>query len=977
VHGEARRHPRAWEADVAALIILLATVPLAQADVPSHSPITASSTMDERYLAEFALDGDVSTRWASASAGADPEWLMLDLGSQRLLGALALRWEAAYAAHYAVEISDEGQEWTRVYEQAAGVGGVETLPSVAQTCRFVRILCLGVGPFGLYSLWEVEGADEEGREAIRAARAVLEERQEAARAVLRDRIASAFGEDGVEEIVFATRIPASAADGHWYANFGYYAGSVDHLTYLPGWGRLCALNLSTGEVRVLLEDEQGCVRDPQVDSTGGRVIFSYLPAGDRHYHLYEIRADGTGLRQLTDGPWDDIEPTFLPDGDIMFVSSRAKRWVNCWLTQVGTLHRCRPDGSGIQLLSSNLEHDNTPWLLHDGRILYTRWEYVDRSQVDYHGLWTMNPDGTGQMTFFGNMHPGTVMIDAKPVPGTNEVISIFSPGHGLMEHAGALTLLDPGDGPDNRARARAVAPGANVRDPFALNPDLFVAAVDHEIRIYERGGTWVPLYALPPEDVARGLWIHEPRLLRAAQAPPQIAPRVNLSRADATLILTDVYHGRRLDGVERGEITDLLVIEPLPKPINYTGGMDPLTYGGTFTLERLVGTVPVEPDGSAHFRLPALRSFFFVALDADGQAVKRMQSFCSLQPGEQQGCVGCHEERTQTPRAGVEPMAARQSPELPRPIEGMPQVFDFPRDIQPILDAHCLRCHDYVQHEEQGPRAGGVILSGDHGPMFSHSYYELTVRRQIVDGRNDPISNLAPRTIGAVASPLWHKIEQGHQGVQLSGREKDTVRLWIETGAVYPGTYGALGSGMIGGYYANGQVGTDFDWPEAHAASETVESRCVQCHQGEKVLPRNLSDERDVSFWRPDWSDPRLPLARHAVWNLTRPELSLMLLAPLAADAGGYGTCREAGGAAVFASVEDPGYAALLALARAGKARLEEIGRFDMHGFRPPEPYLREMARYGVIDAIPPEGEPVDPYTLDESYWRSLWWSPQ
>jgi hypothetical protein len=161
--------------------------------------------MDERYLAEFALDGDVSTRWASASAGADPEWLMLDLGSQRLLGALALRWEAAYAAHYAVEISDEGQEWTRVYEQAAGVGGVETLPSVAQTCRFVRILCLGVGPFGLYSLWEVEGADEEGREAIRAARAVLEERQEAARAVLRDRIASAFGEDGVEEIVFATR----------------------------------------------------------------------------------------------------------------------------------------------------------------------------------------------------------------------------------------------------------------------------------------------------------------------------------------------------------------------------------------------------------------------------------------------------------------------------------------------------------------------------------------------------------------------------------------------------------------------------------------------------------------------------------------------------------------------------------------------------------------------------------------------------
>jgi hypothetical protein len=261
--------------------------------------------------------------------------------------------------------------------------------------------------------------------------------------------------------------------------------------------------------------------------------------------------------------------------------------------------------------------------------------------------------------------------------------------------------------------------------------------------------------------------------------------------------------------------------------------------------------------------------------------------------------------------------------------------------------------------------------------MFSHSYYALTIRGQIADGRNRAVSNLPPGAIGAAASPLWDKVTGGHHGVQIEGRDLDLVRYWLETGAPYPGTYGALGSGMIGGYFSNGQVGTDFQWPEAQAAGEVIDRRCASCHQGEMVLPRNLSDERGVSFWRPDWNDPRLPLARHAVWNLSRPDLSLMLLAPLALEAGGYGMCRGDDGAAVFPTSEDEGYQALLALAEAGKARIEEIKRFDMPGFRPPEPYLREMVRYGVIDEIPPSGEPVDPYELDERYWQSLWWEPR
>jgi hypothetical protein len=322
------------------------------------------------------------------------------------------------------------------------------------------------------------------------------------------------------------------------------------------------------------------------------------------------------------------------------------------------------------------------------------------------------------------------------------------------------------------------------------------------------------------------------------------------------------------------------------------------------------------------------------------------------------------------------PRALRSGPRRPTPIADVPEVFDFPRDIQPILDRHCIRCHDY------GRRDGNVILAGDRGPMFSHSYYTLTYLRQFVDGRNDPKSNLPPRAIGAAASPLMKKIAGDHYDVRLTPHETRMIRYWIESGAPYPGTYAALGSGMIGGYYENQQVNTDRDWPAAQSAGAAIQRRCGSCHAGDRVLPRSLSDERDVSFWRPDPGDPRLRLSRHLAFNLTRPEKSLMLLAPLASEAGGHGVCRPRHdgatpeGSAVFSGTEDPDYQKILALCRTGKEHLEEIGRFDMPGFRPPGPYVREMKRYGVLPADLPAGTALDVYQTDRAYWQSLWYHP-
>ena len=774
---------------------------------------------------------------------------------------------------------------------------------------------------------------------------------------------------GLEEVVFAARLAGSPSkDGHWYANFGYYGPDANRKAYGHG-GKLYKLTLRTGALTAILEDAQGGVRDPQVHYDGRKILFSYRKGSSPNYHLYEINIDGSGLRQLTDGPWDDIEPTYLPTGEIMFVSSRCMRWVNCWLTQVATLYRAGADGSNIRPISSNNEQDNTPWPLPDGRVLYTRWEYVDRSQVHYHHLWTSNPDGTNQTIYYGNQQPGIVMIDAKPIPGSRKVVSIFSPGHGKREHDGALAIVDPRGGPDDLSSARQVTKQQNLRDPWAFSEDWFLAASGKSLVIVNGAGQVEPFFQLPAGDVLAKLDCHEPRPVFTRSRERLIPPRVNLASDTGTLILSDVYKGRNMAGVQPGDIRKLLVLETLPMPIHFTGGMEPLSYGGTFTLERVVGTVPVEADGSAYFELPALRSYFFVALDENDRSVKRMQSFLTVQPGETTSCVGCHEDRLETPPLGGRNLAAlRRAPSRITPVADVPDVYDFPRDIQPILERHCVKCHDYDQ------RKGGVVLTADRGPMYSHSYFTLTVRNQLADGRNKPESNYAPRTIGSSASAFLKKLEPGHYGVQTTPHERRVARLWIETGAPYPGTYAALGTGMIGSYTENELDRSDLAWPSAGPSMEALHRRCNSCHRAEMPLPMTASDDQKLPPWEGlKLADLRRRFSRHILYNLSRPEKSMLLLAPLARAAGGFESCRQP----VFRDTADPDYQTILAYIREAQRKLDEIKRFDMPGFVPRRDWTREMKRFGIL---PPNHDPakaVDFYAVERAYWRSLWYQPR
>ena len=747
---------------------------------------------------------------------------------------------------------------------------------------------------------------------------------------------------GVDEIIFAVR--QVDGDGHWYANFSYWSNNPQRTLYHDG-GRLCRLNVKTGKAACLINDPTGGVRDPHVHYDGKKILFSYRKGGQPYYNLYEINIDGTGLKQITKGPFDDIEPVYLPDGDIVFCSSRANRFVQCYFVRVATVHRCKADGSEIRALSCNIEQDNTPWLLPDGRILHQRWEYIDRSQVRFHHLWTMNPDGTEQMVYFGNMHGSIVMIDAKPIPETKKVIVSFSPGHGRKEHAGVMTIVDPRNGPDDRSMAKTINRDGSLRDPYPVSQDCFLVARDTDIRVIDAQGASYMLYDLPREWIVGAMKIHEPRPLRPRKRERVIPPRVNLAASTGTVILQDVYIGRNMTGVKRGDIKKLLILEALPKPINFSGGMEPLTKGGSFTMERVLGTVPVEEDGSASFELPALRSIFFVALDENDISVKRMQSFMAVQPGERLSCVGCHENRGSTAPPGRRSLAMRKAPNKIKPVAGVPDIYDFPRDIQPILDKHCVPCHGANKTARGGPYAGKVLLDGGRESMYSHSYSTITAKRLVSDGRNGD-GNRAPRTIGSSASRLMKLIDGSHYKVKVSAREKTMIRLWIESAATYPGTYAALGTGTVGGL---------------RGIPKTAAASCAKCHKG-------------------------LRFNMQTMVNLSDPEKSLILTMPLSPKTGGNGMIRKTKKdgktvtecVSVFKDAKDPGYQAILTEINKVKAHLDKVKRFDMPGFRPNIHYLREMKVYGILPAdFDIDKDPANAYELDRKYWESLWYHPR
>jgi hypothetical protein len=292
-------------------------------------------------------------------------------------------------------------------------------------------------------------------------------------------------------------------------------------------------------------------------------------------------------------------------------------------------------------------------------------------------------------------------------------------------------------------------------------------------------------------------------------------------------------------------------MEQLPGPFHNSPGFDGISLWGSFTLTRILGTVPVEPDGSAHFEVPAMRSLLFVALDENNLSVKKMQSFVTVQPGEVTGCVGCHETRTTAPRnpGHATLMALRRPASRIQAIADAPEIVDFRRHIQPILDRHCVRCHGPEQAD------GGLRLHAgrgmpSHGAGRVHSSYVSLVRQlgEVVDGRNAH-GNRAPRTIGSGGSKFMSRIDGRHYDVRVSPAEARLVRLWLDSGAVANGTYAVMDGGTperpspnyIREMKRYGILPPDFD-----LATDTIDAYAT-----------------DQAYWRSFWYRPE-PVAAKA-----------------------------------------------------------------------------------------------------------------
>jgi len=307
-------------------------------------------------------------------------------------------------------------------------------------------------------------------------------------------------------------------------------------------------------------------------------------------------------------------------------------------------------------------------------------------------------------------------------------------------------------------------------------------------------------------------------------------------------------------------------------------------------------------------------------------------------------------------------MAMQRGPSQLTPVPGVPYMIDYPRHIQPILDAHCVKCHNPEQPD------GRVLLTGDHGPVYSVSYFMLSSLGLFSDGRNRH-GNTAPRAVGDSASRLMGLLDGTHYDAKPSTAEVEMVRNWIHVGAFYPGTAAALGTGMVRSN--NLPPGHNEAWKLAEAAHKR---RCASCHSG---LPR-LERYSIAGASKAGFRDT------HLAYNLTWPEMSPMLLAPLARKAGGWGMQKRGGDGEtdgkmteVFENADDPDYQALLEYIEMGRLCLRKNKRWDMPGFKPHPYYVREMKRYGVLpESFDLANDEIDVFEVDRRYWESSWHDP-
>jgi hypothetical protein len=698
-------------------------------------------------------------------------------------------------------------------------------------------------------------------------------------------------------------------------------------------------------VRTVFDDPEGFIFDMSPSYDARKLLFSYkrdVARREDSFHVYEINVDGTGLRQVTFGRYHDVSPVYLPDGRIVFNSTRVESFSLCQNFLAAALHVIDADGSNLRRLEYNTLCDASPYVMDNGSVLFTRWEYQDKNIFCTEGLWTLNPDGSRLQLFYGNtITVPNAIYGAKQIPGTSKVICVMAAHH--HPPLGGIAVIDRSVGIENPKAMTTLTPDVPYRptrgkdwrdtnwkpgdvlypwsytDPWPVSEDLFLVSYGgplvggpNRYRLYlmDGAGFKAPLY----EDPATSCYNPVPLVGRPVPhaIPGQVAAE---PKGEGRFFCHDVYQGLLEAGVKRGDVTHLRVMSQIPKKYNTEGPRYsdhyPAIGEGSYYVKHDLGTVPVHDDGSAYFVAPAGVELYFQALDADGKEIRRMGTVTQITAGETQSCIGCHEMRVRTPRTSVGRLARleRRADRITPPPWGAGPV-DFVKQVQPVLDRYCVDCH-------RGPSPeGDVDLSGDKTRLFNMAFETLVFTEGLVARYHlnpGPTGNFPPLESGSCASRLVKLIEQKHADVDVDDLSRRRIYAWIDANVPYYGTWDMTRPYTFGGRDTWYDVGGKKPLPWFEAFQQAYR---------EAGIP----------------GDPAK--LGHTDLNLSHPEHSRVLLDHLAQSAGG----RAEDGKALFAAREDPRYQALLKAIERGKQTLVAKPRMDMLG-AVPVPQERDFGR--------------------------------
>ncbi len=618
-----------------------------------------------------------------------------------------------------------------------------------------------------------------------------------------------------------------------------------------------------GHVIELLPSHPGAVMRMDLSFDARRIVVSLMPRGKSSYHLYEIdvrrhRHEPIGLsvsapRQLTDGPYDDVDPIYLPNGDIVLCTTRGRTSPRCVPDSLSTaLARYDRAGRTIRFLSRNSEPDYTPALLPDGRILYTRWEYSDRPEHHHFKLWTINPDGSGESLYWGNYsyYPGMTW-EARPIRATSKVMFAGVGHHAVIQ--GVVGIIDPYEGldyPKGVWKVTAELPWTEVGDakrmpnpvyspdyhtsgnfwgyrcPYPLGAEDFLISCsmgpDNGYRLYlmDVHGNRELIYR---GRKSAGVLYAQP--FRARPQGPQLADRTTLPQpgeraCDGVLYSPNVLSG--VTGISPKQARHLRIIQQDYKSQRVGGdiwGSPKVSLVNTMdAVKRVLGTVPIEPDGSVHFVVPSGIAVYFQLLDKNYRCLQTMRSFTGVMPGETRGCLGCHSVSSESPtcqQAGMS-IAIRKPPAtITPPPWGAAISMGYERLIQPVIDRQCGTCH---QGKGEARKAFDLTLrptgfyckaaAGSPQQVFKEPYVKLVRDDNLIStlklynevtrwpsfypwyGHEDSkaYEALPPMSVFSYASPLIYLAMSGkHYDVKVEGSDLRLLTAWIDCNAVYLG----------------------------------------------------------------------------------------------------------------------------------------------------------------------------------------------